>query len=421
MRRYPYLIEIRPILEKYILKRLGVKNTPHITLIYKFDTDEAKKIARTIKKIGDACSRLIKFEYSKIVLRKSERGKYVIGLEVEPSTNLMLFRKRLYEQIKDVIIQPRDSKKHNEKDPFWFHSTLYISYNYEKSLRRYSHLKKKIEHIKLPTNVLRVTLLKNSKILYEYDWVTRKILNRKKALSSKESAKTILEYRKLNQNKIKKLENSISISLSHTWIISDLHLYHKNIIKYCMRPFVSTRDMNEYIITQWNKHVNKNDIVFIVGDVCKNRKKRCECILEKLNGNKIILKGNHDVGEYLPEIKESFGSLEFLLKHKPVKPLLYFGWLIHGHVHNNNLWKYPFINFKTKTINVSVEVIGYKPLNIAFLLDAINFGQLNKIDSFLTYEDYLEKRVLENKIKKNMERRSSIIDNFKFLLYRFLK
>ena len=32
------------------------------------------------------------------------------------------------------------------------------------------------------------------------------------------------------------------------FVTADNHFYHKNIIKYCKRPFNSVREMNEYMI-----------------------------------------------------------------------------------------------------------------------------------------------------------------------------
>ena len=78
---------------------------------------------------------------------------------------------------------------------------------------------------------------------------------------------------------------------------SDLHLSHRNIIKYCKRPFIDENEMNEAIISRWNSIVSPKDIVYVVGDVTfeKDEAKRdqilyqlhCMCPLRR-----IMAKGN---------------------------------------------------------------------------------------------------------------------------------
>ena len=67
---------------------------------------------------------------------------------------------------------------------------------------------------------------------------------------------------------------------------ADLHLGHKNIIKYCNRPFSSLKDMDETIINNWNSVVGKNDTVYALGDLVFGFHKY-EKYLNQLNG-KII-------------------------------------------------------------------------------------------------------------------------------------
>lgn len=53
----------------------------------------------------------------------------------------------------------------------------------------------------------------------------------------------------------------------NVWFTSDLHFGHKNIIKYCNRPFIDTFAMDNWLISSWNEVVQDNDIVFILGDI----------------------------------------------------------------------------------------------------------------------------------------------------------
>lgn len=77
----------------------------------------------------------------------------------------------------------------------------------------------------------------------------------------------------------------------------DTHFSHRNVIKYCNRPFASADEMNEQIVENWNKTVTKSDIVYHLGDVAfeKDNSKR-NAILHRLNGEKHLIWGNHDKG-----------------------------------------------------------------------------------------------------------------------------
>jgi len=76
------------------------------------------------------------------------------------------------------------------------------------------------------------------------------------------------------------------------WFLSDLHLSHFNIIKYCDRPFKDASEMNEIMINNHNSVVSPGDEVYFLGDFCfdKNPEKH----LLRLNGNWAFIMGNHD-------------------------------------------------------------------------------------------------------------------------------
>lgn len=81
------------------------------------------------------------------------------------------------------------------------------------------------------------------------------------------------------------------------WITSDLHLFHSNIIKYCPRTRGHYRDgehMTESMIAEWNNLVNVDDTVYILGDVGFSKVEKLAETVNRLQGKKILIEGNHD-------------------------------------------------------------------------------------------------------------------------------
>lgn len=75
---------------------------------------------------------------------------------------------------------------------------------------------------------------------------------------------------------------------------SDLHLDHAKIIQYCNRPFSSIDEMNETFIANFNSKVKPNDNLYLVGDVIFAKPERSVSLIRRLNGNKFLVRGNHD-------------------------------------------------------------------------------------------------------------------------------
>lgn len=76
--------------------------------------------------------------------------------------------------------------------------------------------------------------------------------------------------------------------------ISDPHFGHKNIIKYCHRPFSSIEEMTEKLIENYNETVGKNDRVLWLGDCFMGSPTFFAGVLSRLNGKKYLILGNHD-------------------------------------------------------------------------------------------------------------------------------
>jgi len=166
--------------------------------------------------------------------------------------------------------------------------------------------------------------------------------------------------------------------MSNIFVISDTHLNHTNIIKYCNRPFENADLMNECIIDNWNSVVKPQDKVYHLGDVYMGGDRaNVQKMLKSLNGHKRLILGNHDNGQD-QILQRSFEKInmwrmfpEFglLLTHVPVhESSLYRGpkssedsptqlLNVHGHIHNRPSPEGPYKN-------VSVEMTNYVPVNI---------------------------------------------------------
>ena len=122
--------------------------------------------------------------------------------------------------------------------------------------------------------------------------------------------------------------------------------------------------MDDEMIARWNSVVRPRDKVYHVGDVAM--RKHQLAILNRLNGRKRLVRGNHDIFPtkfYLPYFEDIYGVRVFedmILSHFPLHPeSVKERWHnVHGHVHNN----VPFDHFGPKYFNACVEYHNYTPI-----------------------------------------------------------
>ena len=153
------------------------------------------------------------------------------------------------------------------------------------------------------------------------------------------------------------------------FLIGDCHFGHRNIIKYCNRPFANVEEMTEGLIKNWNSVVGKNDIVYVVGDFALCGKQKIIEIGNRLNGRKRLILGNHD-GASIVTYREA--GFEFIYNHSIVLDDFYIVSHIpmvgisentpfaniFAHVHDDPTYK----DYSCRSFCVSAERINYTPV-----------------------------------------------------------
>lgn len=154
-----------------------------------------------------------------------------------------------------------------------------------------------------------------------------------------------------------------------TWVISDLHFSHRNILKYCNRPFETVEQMNQYLIEQWNKTVGECDEVLYLGDFCLAGARKVVEIGQQLKGRKMLILGNHEGASMRTYHNAGFYKISpypiykdgILFSHYPIADTPVPN--VHGHIHDKSL---SGVNKPIEMyFNASVDVLPqWKPINL---------------------------------------------------------
>ena len=179
----------------------------------------------------------------------------------------------------------------------------------------------------------------------------------------------------------------ITIDNQNIFFISDLHLFHPNVIKHDNRPFVDVHQMHDTIITNWNNVVTSKDIVFNLGDLSLVNKSNIKTIINQLNGNIYHINGNHDKPSFIKSLDKFIDVLDLVdlyvvdetatdnigtkqhivLAHYPIlswNRKHHGSWHLHGHSHQNlvNDSNYDWY-YKGMVMDVGCNGINYTPIS----------------------------------------------------------
>ncbi|QUC65422.1 2'-5' RNA ligase family protein [Nitrosopumilus sp. K4] len=200
----PYLIEIRLMGEpKHLARQLiydifhkfrvrgqvRKRPVPHVTLFGPFGTKSMRDVIHTIGEVGSAYSELPYeidgFDYfelkKKFLFITTSSKKNVIYLKIVPSNDLKDFRQKLAKQL--LKFTDAVNTSHDSRDKFKFHATIAMKDIHYKFDKIWEYLQN--YEIKTQGVALRVTLLKQGKIMYEYEFPTKRLLNRRQSLSKR--------------------------------------------------------------------------------------------------------------------------------------------------------------------------------------------------------------------------------------------
>lgn len=173
------------------------------------------------------------------------------------------------------------------------------------------------------------------------------------------------------------------------WFTSDLHFHHRKVAE--LRGFAGPEGSyahDQAIIRNWNALVHPGDMVWVLGDVAMSDVSGALALVDRLNGAKHLISGNHDAvwpghrdsrksqkrwlnhfESVQPFAKIRLAGEEVLLSHFP-----YDGdhtendratqfrlrdegkWLLHGHIHSPDRASGP------RSIHVGLDAWGLRPV-----------------------------------------------------------
>lgn len=183
--------------------------------------------------------------------------------------------------------------------------------------------------------------------------------------------------------------------MPNRFLISDTHFGHTNTWQKFtladgspLRPFTSTEEMDETMVDNWNKTVRPQDTVYHLGDVVIARR-HLETV-KRLNGRKILIRGNHDIFKDKDYYEAGFEQIhgvrvfvdQFILSHIPLHPDCVgerFKRNVHGHLHGNRITRDIICRADPRTIEHEFYTVRTEidPRYLSVCVEQINFTPIS--------------------------------------------
>lgn len=162
-----------------------------------------------------------------------------------------------------------------------------------------------------------------------------------------------------------------------TFLTADTHFGHKNIIRFCDRPFADTEEMQRVIISNWNSIVHPRDIVWHLGDfgIGLTDAETLE-LFQQLNGTIKLVIGNHDV-DRKGRLIQSLARLPWAtppthhaeIKHDKKRIILsHYAGLTWNNAHHGSYQAFGHSHGQLKSlprsIDVGVDAQNFRPISV---------------------------------------------------------
>lgn len=152
------------------------------------------------------------------------------------------------------------------------------------------------------------------------------------------------------------------------WLTTDTHFRHHKMIAKGYRP----ADFEYRIEKNWNRLINPLDVVIHLGDVICGHDEDLSMINDRLNGTKILVRGNHDHGRsFTWFVDHGFASVcdgmtigNIYLTHEPsvgLPPNCIVN--VHGHLHSDGHRDDEY-NLQPYHCLLSLEATDYHPVEL---------------------------------------------------------
>lgn len=155
--------------------------------------------------------------------------------------------------------------------------------------------------------------------------------------------------------------------MNNTFLTSDLHAHHNNILKFTERHAVTTVEKHlNWLVDLWNEQVQPGDRVYHLGDLSFSKSyDKIADFVSRLNGQIFLIKGNHDNPQHMKRLVQEgyavwYGDYKEITINKTKTCLFHYpiaawnkqgygSFHCHGHTHGS------FTDNKGKTLDVGLD------------------------------------------------------------------